>query len=93
LLRKDWEVWWCCIWGVQVKVPLLPAVKDIGPDETDDLGVKDIAIELVLAVCSYVLGPLGGYVAVVQLVPGIQCLVVRGIALEGCLDMPPPDGR
>jgi len=42
-----------------VKVPLLPAVEDIGPDTADNLGVKDVAIELILTVGCDVVGPLG----------------------------------
>jgi len=62
-----------------VKVLLLPAVKDIGPDAAYDLGVKEVAIELILTVGGDVVGPFGGDSAIT--VDPIRCPAVLEIAL------------
>jgi len=49
LLYKDWKVWWYHVGGVLVGVLLFSAVKDVSPNNTNDLGVEPIAVNFVLA--------------------------------------------
>jgi len=58
-------------------IALLPAVKYVLPNQSDDLGIKYDSVSLVLTVDGDMVGPGGGNPAMVELVPSDVLLSVE----------------